>query len=138
MEHVLHLFDSSIYPSCKSPFIPTAASFCFTLIFHFPKSISFYLFFPSVSPLVCAYLFFVLRVFLYLFSPCRPSHPPFCSKIFLSINRISGVKRSMGNGKIVVVFFSDDISRMVWRYLSCSAMGCSRIIPAASASFAAA
>ena len=32
----------------------------------------------------------------------------------------------------------DNISRMVWRYLSCSAMGCSRIIPAASASFAAA
>ena len=82
----------------------------------FGQFIYFYLFFASASPLVCACLFSVLLVCLYLFFLCRPSYSPFFSKNFLSINLISGVNRSMGKGKIVVVFCSDDISRIVWRY----------------------
>ena len=45
-----------------------------------------YLFFPSVSPLLCACLFSVLLICLYLFSLCRPSNLLFLSKNFLSYN----------------------------------------------------
>ena len=38
----------------------------FTFIFHMPKPILLYLFFASVSPLLCACLFSVLHAYLYL------------------------------------------------------------------------
>ena len=53
---------------------------------------------------------------------------------FLKYSR-NGAIRSMGTGKMVVEFFSDAISVSVWRKRSCSAIGCSSMTCAASASF---
>ena len=50
----------------------------------------------------------------------------------------NGVKRSIGTGRKVVVLCSLEISRIVWRKRSWSAMGWALIIPAACTSFSAA
>ena len=45
---------------------------------------------------------------------------------------INGSSRSMGTGKIVVEFFSAEISTSVWRNLNCNAVGSSAMMSAAS------
>ena len=51
---------------------------------------------------------------------------------------VKGVNKSIGNGRIVVVLCSLEISFMVWRNRNCNAIGCALIIAAACTSFSAA
>ena len=59
-------------------------------------------------------------------------HPSY--DFFVKFSR-NGAIKSMGTGKMMVEFFSDEISVSVWRKRSCSAIGCASMMCAASASF---
>src|SRR5436309_5540438 len=72
-----------------------------------------------------------------------PSHSSYSYKgmshFFSSPNRLmNGLNKSIGTGRNVVVLCSLEISRMVWRKRSCSAIGSLLIIAAAWTIFSAA
>ena len=78
--------------------------------FYQLKFIYFYPFFASASPLVCACLFSVLLVCLYLFFLCRPSHHPwyFFSGVFspvISWNRV--LKSPNDTFRVLIVEFQN-------------------------------